>query len=68
MRQSLLVSETSADPFALLSAGYSKWAFTQEQALAFRLEKEPGVEKPAGMVPDRAYAGRSSFFPQTRKR
>ena len=45
-----------------MEKGYTKTALTQEEALYYRLAREPGVERPAGMEPVRA-SGRPSFFP-----
>lgn len=47
-----------------IDKGYSKWALTQEEALALRLEREKGVEVPEGLwAAHRVRPGRYTFFP-----
>lgn len=49
---------------ASMEKGYSKWALTQEQALTLRLEQEPDVQRPEGMVPEALKSRNNfSFFP-----
>ncbi|KAM3416327.1 hypothetical protein BST61_g7932 [Cercospora zeina] len=48
---------------ASMEKGYSKRALTQEQALKLRLDKEPNVGRPEGMLPQDLGRGAFSFFP-----
>ncbi|KAK5706071.1 hypothetical protein LTR97_001057 [Elasticomyces elasticus] len=46
-----------------MDKGYSKWALKQDEALAFRVKLEPGVEIPDGIYPVTRARGHYTFFP-----
>lgn len=50
--------------------GYSKWALTQEEALALRVmkDKEPDVGRPEDVLPAVRITYAYTFFPQQQRR